>query len=321
MDVESLAGHLLAEGSVFRFLAEHRFLVGLSIDGPPDMHDVYRVDKQGRGSSARVLAALERLRAHALDVNIMCTVHAANQLRGLEVYRYFRDSLGMSFIQFIPVVERVTETTVEIANKGWGSGRASRPLYLNRGSHVTDRTVDPLKWGRFLADVFDEWVHHDVGRVFVQFFDAALAAWVGVPTSMCILSETCGTAVTVEHNGDLYSCDHFVEPEYLLGNIAETHMAELVASPQQQEFGLAKRDTLPAYCRRCEFRFACHGECPRNRFVNTPDGEPGLNYLCTGYKHFFGHVAGPMKMMANLLRSGRPADEVMQLLRSAASGP
>ena len=202
-----------------------------------------------------------------------------------------------------------------IANLGWGErGSDPRPLYLLEGHQVTDRSVGSEQWGRFLIGVFDEWVRRDVGKVYVQMFDAALASWVGAPASMCIFSETCGTALALEHNGDLYSCDHFVEPKYLLGNIQQTHMLQLVTSEQQRQFGLAKRDTLPRYCRECAVRFACHGECPKNRFITTPDGEPGLNYLCAGYMAFFTHIDRPMRLMADLLRQGRYADEAMAML-------
>ncbi|MEZ5267476.1 MAG: SPASM domain-containing protein [Microthrixaceae bacterium] len=230
----------------------------------------------------------------------------------LEVYRFFRDELDLRFMQFIPVVERSTEQLLSLANAGWGDRNTERPLYTNHGSSVTERSVGPLEWGEFLATVFDEWVHHDVGEVFVGHFDAALASWLGIDPAMCVLRETCGAAVAIEHNGDLYSCDHFVEPAHLLGNIDETHIVELLASPQQVSFGRAKRDTLPAYCRSCDVRFACNGECPRNRFTTTPDGEDGLNYLCEGYKHFFGHIDPKMRQMADLLRAGRDAPEIME---------
>ena len=280
--------------------AEHRFLVGISIDGPPELHDRYRVDKRGNPSSDKVLRGLSLLKAHNVDFNVLCTVNAANQDHGLDVYRYFRDELGARFLQFIPIVERDNDT-------GFQEGEA-----------VTERSVDPYCWGRFLVTVFDEWLRHDVGTVFVSHFDAALASWVGVPPAQCVFAETCGNAVALEHNGDLYSCDHFVEPDYLLGNIFETHMVELLASPQQRAFGDAKRSTLPQYCLDCDVRFACNGECPKNRFTLTPDGEPGLNYLCPGYKAFFGHIGGPMRMMADLVRNGRYADEVMAVFARAA---
>ena len=274
------------------FLAEHHFLVGLSIDGPRELHDAYRVDKRGRPTFARVMEGFTRLRAHGVDLNVLCTVNAANQDYPLEVYRFFRDDLDVRHIQLIPIVERVGD------------------------DQVTDRSVDPVAWGRFLSAVFDEWVVRDVGDVFVSHFDAALASWVGVRPALCIFGETCGDAVALEHNGDLYSCDHFVEPEHLLGNIAETHLVELLASKPQRAFGAAKRDSLPAYCRQCSVRFACHGECPKNRFVLTPDGEPGLNYLCPGYLAFFTHIDGPMRLMAELVKAGRFADEVRAILTS-----
>jgi len=298
-----------------RFLKKHKILVGLSVDGPKALHDAYRVDKGGKGSFDDVMRGWRCLNDRGVDVNILCTVHAANADRPLEVYRFFRDELNTQFIQFIPIIERVTPQLLPIANKGWGErGSDPRPLYLLEGNQVTERSVGSEQWGRFLIGVFDEWVKADVGTVYVQMFDAALASWVGAPASMCIFSETCGTALALEHNGDLYSCDHFVEPAYRLGNIQQVHMLELVTSEQQRQFGLAKRDTLPAYCRQCTVRFACHGECPKNRFIATPAGEPGLNYLCAGYKAFFTHIDPAMRLMSDLLRHGRYADEAMAML-------
>lgn len=285
-----------------RFFKQHHFLIGLSVDGPQPLHDTYRVDKRGRGSFEQVMQGWKVLKKHQVDFNILCTVNAANGDRPLEVYRFFRDELGAEFIQFIPIIERVNED---------GS------TLIQSGNQVTERSVQPEQFGQFLIGVFDEWVRRDVGKVFVQHFDAALANWVGVPPSVCIFSKTCGHALALEHNGDLYSCDHFVEPDYKLGNIQETPMIELIASQQQRQFGQAKLDTLPQYCRSCEVRFACNGGCPKNRFIATPDGEPGLNYLCAGYKAFFTHIDRPMRMMAELLRQGRYADEVMQLLAPA----
>ena len=296
------------------FLAAEDFLVGLSIDGPAEMHDVYRVDKQGRPTYARVREAWELLQRHEVATNVLCSVHAANAEHGLEVYRHFRDDLGVRFIQLIPIVERATPDLIDRADAGWGERASERPLYVQSGSLVTGRSVTPAQWGNFLTSVFDEWVHNDVGEVFVPSFDAALAAWLGMQSPMCIFAERCGTAVALEHNGDVYSCDHYVEPEYRLGSIAETHIAEMVASPFQQAFGDAKASSLPSKCVSCDVRFACHGECPRNRFTTTSDGEDGLNYLCEGYFEFFHHIDRPMKVMAELLRAGRPADEVMTIL-------
>jgi uncharacterized protein len=220
--------------------------------------------------------------------------------------------LGAEFIQFIPIIERASASTLPIANIGWSARPGGdRPLYINEGTLVTERSVDAQAYGKFLIAIFDEWVKTDVGKIYVQHFDSALANWVGVPGAVCVFSETCGQAVALEHNGDLYSCDHFVEPAHKLGNIRETDLIQLLASPQQIKFGQDKKNTLPRYCRECEVRFACHGECPKNRFIKTPDGEDGLNYLCAAYKAFFTHIDGTMKIMAGLLRRGRFADEFM----------
>jgi uncharacterized protein len=298
------------------FFKEHNFLIGISFDGPPDVHDTYRVNKGGQGTFDQVMRGLDYLKKHDAEFNILCTVHAANVDRPVEVYRFFRDELGAQFIQFIAIVERVTEGILPIANAGWGetTGGEQRPLYVQEGDLVTERSVTAEGYGRFLIGVFDEWVRRDVGQVYVQMFDVALGAWVGQPGAVCVFAPTCGNALAIEHNGDLYSCDHFVEPDYLLGNIKDTHMIELVASEAQRKFGQDKMDTLPRYCRECEVRFACHGGCPKNRFIDTPDGESGLNYLCAGYKAFFNHVDRPMQIMAELLRRNRAPAEIVQVL-------
>ena len=296
------------------FFKENNFLVGLSIDGPKEYHDTYRVNKGGQGSFDQVMRGWRMLMEYEVDVNILCTVHAANADHPLEVYHYFRDELKAPYMQFIPIVERATTETLAIANQGWGGRTGTdRPLYTQIGDLVTERSVKPEQFGRFLLKIFDEWVGRDVGQVFVQSFDAALANWLGQP-SLCIFQRTCGESLALEHNGDLYSCDHFVEPTFLLGNIQKSHMIDLVTSAQQRKFGQNKFETLPKYCRDCEVLFACYGECPRNRFVNAPDGEPGLNYLCAGYMLFFKHVAHPMRIMADLLRRDHFADEVMNIL-------
>ena len=311
------------------FFKKNNFLVGLSMDGPKALHDVYRVNKGGAGSFDQVMRGFESLKQHKVDVNILCTVHAANQDHPLEVYRFFRDELAAEFIQFIPVIERVNASMLPIANEGWSERPGGgRPLYTIAGDRVTERSVTALAYGQFLIAIFNEWVKTDVGKVYVQHFDSALANWVGVPGAVCIFAETCGQALALEHNGDLYSCDHFVEPAYKLGNIRETHLVQLLASPRQIKFGQDKMNTLPRYCRECEVRFACHGECPKNRFIQTPDGEDGLNYLCAAYKAFFNHINETMKIMARLVRGGRFADEIMQmsavekesLLASASGG-
>lgn len=296
------------------FFRENGFLIGLSVDGPRAMHDLYRVDKGGQPTFDKVMRAVRLMQKHEVAFNVLTTVHAGNGDHPLEVYRFLRDELGTRFIQLIPIVERATPEFLPLANLGWGDAHVARPLYTLEGNLVTQRSIRSEQWGEFLIRIFDEWVRRDVGTVFVNMFDAALASWVGEPPALCIFSETCGQAMALEHNGDLYCCDHFVEPKYLLGNIRHESLAQLVGSKQQQKFGNDKLDTLPQYCRECEVRFACHGECPKNRFIETPDGEPGLNYLCSGYKAFFGHINRPMKIMTELLRRGRAPAEVMRIL-------
>ena len=287
------------------FFKENNFLVGVSIDGPQHLHDTYRVDKRGLGSFDRVINGYEVLQRHEVDVNILCTVNAANQDHPMDVYRFLRDDLNAQFIQFIPIVERVTETLLPVANLGWSEDKSGkRPLYVQAGDRVTNRSVNADSFGRFLTAVFDEWIRNDIGKVYVQHFDVALASWHGVSGGLCIFAETCGGALAMEHNGDLYSCDHYVEPDYLLGNVTENPLAEMVQSEKQRAFGMAKLNTLPDYCRACEVRFACNGGCPKNRFTMTPDGEGGLNYLCAGYKRFFTHIDEPMRLMSDLLSKG-----------------
>jgi uncharacterized protein len=304
---------LLLDDRWCAFLKQHNFLVGLSIDGPRELHDAYRVDKRGGGSFDLVMRAWDRLQRHGVDCNVLCTVHAANGDYPLDIYRFFRDQMGATFLQFIPIVERATAELLPVANRGWGERPGGeRPLYRQRGNLVTDRSVRAEQFGQFLCAVYDEWVKYDVGKVFVQTFDVALGSWVG-QHNLCIFSPTCGNALALEHNGDVYSCDHYVEPDYLLGNIKETGLLEMVTSDRQRAFGQHKFDSLPKYCRDCEVLFACYGECPRNRFIESPDGEPGLNYLCAGYKRFFKHIDPSMRVMADLIRQGRYADEIMQM--------
>jgi uncharacterized protein len=296
------------------FFKAHDFLIGLSVDGPREIHDAYRVNKGGAGTFDQVMRGLAYLQKHEVEYNILTTVHAANADHPLEVYRFLRDEVGTNFIQFIPIIERTTENLLPVANAGWSeTPNGDRPLYLQEGSLVTERSVKSEQYGNFLITIFDEWVRRDVGQVFVQMFDVALGSWVGAPPALCIFSPTCGNALALEHNGDLYSCDHYVEPKYKLGNIKEVPMIELIASDRQRQFGQDKLDTLPQYCLDCEVRFACHGGCPRNRFIRTPAGEPGLNYLCAGYKAFFNHVDRPMRIMADLLQHKRAPAEIVQI--------
>jgi uncharacterized protein len=296
------------------FFKQNNFLVGLSVDGPKEIHDTYRVNKGGAGSFDQVMGGWQALRRHNVDFNILCTLHAANGDHPQELYHFFRDELHAQFIQFIPIIERVTADTLNIANQGWSERPGGdRPLYTQHGDLVTVRSIQPEQYGRFLNAIFDEWVRRDVGKVYVQMFDVALGSWVGVP-GLCVFAPTCGNALALEHNGDLYACDHFVEPDFLLGNIQQTHLIELVASEKQRQFGEDKRATLPKYCRECDVRFACNGGCPKDRFIATPDGEPGLNYLCAGYKLFFHHITRPMNIMVDLLRQQRAPAEIMNIL-------
>ena len=235
------------------FFREHDFLIGISLDGPGDGHDRFRVDKGGQPTLGRVLRGLKLLKKHRVRYNTLTTLHAANAGKPMEVYRFLRDEVGSKFMQFIPIVERHNESGFQ------------------EGTRVTSRSITARQYGAFLSAVFDEWVRRDVGRVFVQIFDVALAAWSGYQPGLCIFEETCGSALAMEHNGDVYSCDHFVEPDYLLGNIRQTDLVELVASDRQRRFGLDKRDTLPQACLDCEVRFVCNGGCPEKPLHQDPE--------------------------------------------------
>jgi len=305
---------LLLDDAWCSFFKEHKFLVGLSVDGPRELHDTYRVDRRGQGTFELVMQGWRAIRRHGVEFNILCTVNAANQNHGRAVYRFFRDELGAKWVQFIPVVERATQETIEIANQGWSEqpGR-KRLLYTQTGNLVTERTVGGEQYGRFLVDVFEEWVRHDVGQVYVQLFDVTLEAYFGRHL-LCIHAPTCGYGPALEHNGDLYSCDHFVEPRFKLGNIHQTHMVKLVASPEQRKFGQDKRDTLTAQCQRCEVKPLCNGGCPKDRFALSIDGDPGQNYLCAGLELFFKHTRPAMQTMAQLLQQNRAPAGVMALV-------
>ena len=253
------------------------------------------VTRAGNPTFDRVMQAVRLLQKQKVDFNVLCTVNAANGDHPLDVYRFFRDEAGAEYLQFIPVVERVSERGFQ------------------EGHEVTDRSVGPEQYGRFLIDIFDEWVRRDVGRMFVQQFDGTLMAWLRGHSSLCIFQRTCGEGVALEHNGDVYSCDHFVEPDFLLGNIMEKPLIELVSSEAQFGFGHRKAD-LTKQCRECPVRFACNGDCPKHRFTLASDGERGLSYLCAGYRAFFEHVNRPMQIMADLLRRGQLAEGVMRVL-------
>jgi uncharacterized protein len=282
------------------FFRKHDFLVGISIDGPQPLHDLHRRDKQGRPTFDRVMRGLRLLQKHGVEYNILTTVNRVNADHPLEVYRFLWDEAKTSWMQFIPAIERLNDGAVTI---------------FQEGTTVSERSVQPQQFGNFLIKIFDEWVRHDVGTVFVQTFEAAVRNWLGLPSSgMCVFDATCGHGLALEHNGDLYACDHFVEPNYLLGNIQHSHMLELVASEQQRTFGRNKLELLPRSCQECEVWFACKGECLKNRFGETPEGEPGLNYLCAGYKAFFRHIDRPLKIMAQLMLQEQPAARVMEVL-------
>ena len=297
------------------FFKANNFLVGLSVDGPRELHDTYRKDRGQRGTFDKVMKGWRALRRHDVDFNILCTVNAANQHYGREVYRFFRDELAATWVQFIPIVERATKETLPTANLGWSDqpGR-QRLLYTQTGDLVTERSVGAEQYGRFLVDVFEEWVRRDVGQVYVQLFDVTLEAYFGRHL-LCIHAPTCGYGPALEHNGDLYACDHFVEPAFLLGNIHKTHMLTLVASPEQRSFGNGKRDTLTKQCRECDVRPLCNGGCPKDRFALSRDGETGHNYLCAGLELFFKHTAPTMRTMADLIRQRRFPAEVMARVR------
>jgi uncharacterized protein len=279
------------------FLKQHNFLVGISLDGPRELHDVYRRDKGRQPTFDRVMRGLEVLQRHQVEYNILCCLHAKNVSKPLEVYRFLREEAKANFIQFIPIVERDNETGYQ------------------EGDRVTTRSITGRQYGDFLIAVFNEWIRRDVGRVFIQLFDVTLGIWYQQKAGLCIFEETCGMGLAMEHTGDVFSCDHFVEPGFYLGNIHNFPIADLVASKKQVGFGQAKKTTLPRYCQQCEVRFACNGGCPKDRILKTPEGEPGLNYLCEGYRTFFNYVDTPMRVMTNLLKNRRPPAMVMELLR------
>lgn len=302
-----------------RFLHDEGWLVGLSIDGTQEMHDAFRVDAKGKGTWQRVIDAIHMLQDYGVEWNAMATVNHANVSQPLAFYKFFRDELHCQFLQLSPVVERIENNGP--SRDGWG-GCSQRlvvppgpfsPLLAREGAGVglAPYSVKPAEWGKFLCDIFDEWVRHDVGEMFVNVFDATLAGWMGVAPGICVYAEECGHAVVMEHNGDVYSCDHFVFPQYRLGNILTDGLPQMVYGEKQTAFSHLKKDSLPRQCRECEWLKACHGECPRLRFLHTADGEPGLNYLCAGYRIFFQHVAPYMDFMRNELLAGRSASGVM----------
>ncbi len=285
-----------------QFFHDNQFLVGLSIDGPQDMHDRYRKSRLGRPSWHQVMKGIDLLNRYGVEWNAMAVANATTAERPLDFYHFFKE-IGCHYIQFTPVVERFYRHP---------DGRRLATPLDGATAELTDFSITPEAWGDFCCTIFDEWVKSDVGEYFVQLFDATLAGWMGVMPSVCSLAETCGHATALEFNGDLYACDHFVFPEYRLGNILETPLATLTSHPELKKFGQDKRDALTRQCRDCEYLFACHGECPKNRFAFSSDGQPGHNYLCSGYHRFFSHVAPYMDFMKRCLQKGLPPSLVMK---------
>ncbi len=278
-----------------RFLAAERFQVGISVDGPRELHDPYRVTKGGKSTHKQVMQSYRLLKRYGIACDMLCVVHQKNVAQPALVYRFFRDS-GVKLLQFLPLVARQGETG------------------------VSAESVPAEAYGDFLCGVFDEWIKHDVGLIAIQNFDEALRPYLGIDHSICISRKTCGDVVVVEHNGDVYACDHFVGPEHHLGNIRETPLVELVENPALSDFGRRKQDRLPGACTACEFLKSCNGGCPKDRFIRTAEGEDGLNYLCDGLQRFFSHSRPYLRLMASLRQSGKSPDQLMQLLQSEAAG-
>ncbi len=285
-----------------RFFKENNWLVGVSIDGPKEFHDEYRRNKAGAPSFHQVMKGIELLKKHGVEWNALAVVNDYNADYPLEFYNFFKE-IGCRYIQFTPIVERIAPKK---------DGRYLACPADGTDIPLADFSVTPEQWGSFLCALFDEWVRQDVGKYFIQLFDATLANWVGEQPGVCTMAPTCGHAGVMEYNGDVYSCDHFVFPEYRLGNLNTSNFVEMMYSDRQLRFGAAKRDSLPRQCRDCRWLFACNGECPKNRFALTADGEPGLNYLCEGYRRFFAHVAPYMDFMKEELAAERPPANVMR---------
>lgn len=286
------------------FFKENNFLVGISIDGPQEFHDEYRRNKGGQPTFVKVMKGINLLKKHGVEFNAMAVVNDFNADYPIEFYNFFKQ-IDCRYIQFAPIVERIGNRTDGL--------KLSAPHEV---AELTDFSVKPVQWGKFLCALFDEWIKEDVGKFYIQMFDSTLANWMGVQPGVCTLAKHCGHAGVMEFNGDVYSCDHFVFPEYKLGNINDESLASMMYSERQLKFGTDKHDTLPRQCKECEFLFACNGECPKNRFAFTKNGEPGLNYLCAGWKMFYNHVAPYMDFMKNELMNERPPANVMEWARN-----
>ena len=288
------------------FFAQNHWLVGISIDGPQEYHDHYRVTPAGKPSWEKVMQGISLLKKHRVEWNAMAVVNAYNAEHPLEFYHFFRDN-GCQYLQFTPIVERLTEHE---------DGRTLASLADDREIPLADASITPEQWGNFLCTIFDDWVRHDVGKMFVEIFDCTLANWMGVLPGICAYSKECGHAGVMEHNGDVYSCDHFVFPEYKLGNIRDKSLIDMLYGEKQQAFSRLKHTSLPRQCKECDMEFACHGECPKNRFEKDKYGEPGLNYLCQGYYQYYSHVAPYMDFMKRELLAQRPPANIMNVLKN-----
>ena len=288
------------------FFAKNHWLVGISIDGPQEYHDHYRVTPAGKPSWEKVMQGISLLKKHRVEWNAMAVVNAYNAEHPLEFYHFFRDN-GCQYLQFTPIVERLTEHE---------DGRTLASLADDREIPLADASVTPQQWGNFLCTIFDDWVRHDVGKTFVEIFDCTLANWMGVLPGICAYSKECGHAGVMEHNGDVYSCDHFVFPEYKLGNIRDQSLIDMLYGEKQQAFSRLKHTSLPRQCKECDMEFACHGECPKNRFEKDKYGEPSLNYLCQGYYQYYTHVAPYMDFMKRELLAQRPPANIMNVLKN-----
>ena len=290
-----------------RFFKENNFLVGVSIDGPQEFHDEYRKNKQGQPSFAKVMKGIELLKKHGVEYNAMAVVNDFNADYPLDFYHFFKE-IDCHYIQFTPIVER-------LSNRSDGLSLSS-PIQQEKAD-LAEFSISPEQWGNFLCAIFDEWVREDVGNYYIQLFDSTLANWIGEQPGVCTMAKNCGHAGVMEYNGDVYSCDHFVFPEYKLGNLYTNTLVEMMYSDKQTQFGEAKSKTLPSQCKECEFLFACNGECPKNRFAFTSTGEPGLNYLCKGYHEFFKHVAPYMDFMKKELMNERSPANVMEWIKES----
>jgi uncharacterized protein len=292
-----------------RFLSKGKWMVGLSLDGPKEIHDAYRLDPKGRGSFDAVMHGLDVLKRHRVEFNVLASVTPISAERPLEVYNFLKQA-GVEFVQFMPIVERLPDQAAEELGLQLAVGvRSGEDVQTVR---MTPWSVEPEAYGVFLCRIFDQWVRHDVGSFTVMSFEWALANYMGRPAGVCQWMAKCGRSPIIEHNGDVYACDHYMYPEYRLGNILTNDLQEMMQSPAQRRFGDAKLDALPKYCRQCPVGPACWGECPKRRFCRTPDGEPGLNYLCAGYKRFFEHAAPYFQAITKLMQAGHPASKIME---------